>query len=940
MAQLDVRARLEEVARLDLSDGSDDFDENALRQQNNRFLQGLGEKDPALKRNFLLRLRAILKARPQAKITQDAQDDFEFMDLEKLYQWLQQRDSMVQADGTVRFPTAEAEARTSLGELTQDDEIQFEATPETLAKMGITAKGPFTAVRLKEGTKKGTFVVSVNFQTTGEDGKPKTTSIPYKVLVFNGDRIIDSLSKDMGDQPDQSAKQPKEAPSDFEAFLMVKIPTFSLPTARALFHTHQPNYEKIFKAEYPELLVQNGISLTKHFVYFIQWAQENRVPLNDDSIRVFLDALSGRHQKDQVDDQPETQADKIVQKAEGSLRGEKDQDEHVLSYQDGRRRANAEATEIAIKNHGPLFAIIRQAGSFFDPYTYNRLTGNYSAKVNAVAAGGNEYLSIEDITPYLNNPATPGHIKERITPSNFAGRLNSTTIYNKSGDAQLREALAFSAKTIERKNVSPENFRVQYDDSGAITGVFINESGSGESTPYDPSTFITSPDALRNLPNNTTTIEFGGISRDIDLQSYFARYRTLEAQNSNRSQQIVLYDEKEQRVTQSRNPGWFVEGRDEFYSRIAEEITRGGNTDVEKILMIGNFLQTKLSYIKELAEVNKLTLGTFMDGGGDCEDSYTAFKTLANSIGLGKLVGGVLFHEHVAAMIKGSHGGATYKINGETWTIMETATNGRAATPGQTDHFNPKAFILPNGQVIAAEGSGLTVLQLTTEDQLDQALVQNFDAQRLAVERFIADPKNQPKEENFREKENIGDELTPFTEALINAYGDIAKTGLVAQSVTERFSEALKKGAELLQKWADFAQKKEEAARAKQVAGEPKLAGEAGQRYLEARRHFLLNVEPTFGKLQTILQGCVGKENSKAAMIDCNDRMVAVIDESEVSIDFEKMKDEFHETLKHDTKVKTSVEKDLELIVKILNELIYGPLNAILEIINQHEGRR
>ena len=33
MAQLDVRARLEEVARFDLSDGSDDLDEKALKQR-------------------------------------------------------------------------------------------------------------------------------------------------------------------------------------------------------------------------------------------------------------------------------------------------------------------------------------------------------------------------------------------------------------------------------------------------------------------------------------------------------------------------------------------------------------------------------------------------------------------------------------------------------------------------------------------------------------------------------------------------------------------------------------------------------------------------------------------------------------------------------------------------------------------------------------------
>ena len=50
------------------------------------------------------------------------------------------------------------------------------------------------------------------------------------------------------------------------------------------------------------------------------------------------------------------------------------------------------------------------------------------------------------------------------------------------------------------------------------------------------------------------------------------------------------------------------------------------------------------------------------------------------------------------------------------------------------------------------------------------------------------------------------------------------------------------------------------------------------------------------------------------------------------------MKQEYHGTLKHaDGGVGGKVEKDLEQTVKILNELIYGPYNAIKGVLRQHQ---
>lgn len=942
LGQDELAARLKEVARIDFLDGKDDFDEATLSQRNQAFLRALGEKDPVARENFIIRLRAIMKARKTPQDEADAQDDFNLFDLDDLYKWLQKRDAMVKADGTVQFPTKEAEQRTGLGDLTMDDEIWFVATPETLKKMNITADGPLKVFRVDKETeafmggkrikvKPGTFVVKVRL--TPPEGAPKEAEpafVFYRVVVFNGDRIIDSLSQDFTEPVDKKAAK---APEAFEQFLRIKMPEFSLTKGRQLFQQNRKTYEKICHAEYPELLVRDGMPFDKHFVYFIQWTEANRLPINEDSMRAFFEALLNRRQKPPKD-APKDEGDQIVNQADDSLQGRPDQDENILSYEDGRRQKAEQAAEVSLKNHGPLFAIIRQAGSFFDPYTYNRLMNDYTTRVATTVVAQNEYLVIRDIKDDLQDSDLPNDIRKAAKPGTFAQRLNKTTTYNKSTDSALRDALAFSANTIEAGDVRAANFQVQYNPDGTIVAVSLNGQ------PYSPQTFIAPPSALQNPANNRVTFEFGGLKRTIDLQDYFDRYRALSAQNRGRSQQLIFFNRKTDKTSKMRNPAWFVERGDDFYKGIAEEITRGAGSSTQKVLAIGNWLQYNLDYIPEITERNKLTLGTFMDRGGDCEDSFVAYKTLANSIGLGDFVGGVLFKDHVAAIVKGAHGRTTYEINGEVWTIVETATGeGQNVKPGETNRRNPLAFIMPNGEVVKAAGSDEIPLKIVPENGLDDTLMAKFDAARQTLLDFVKDPKNQPKEENFREDSSIGDEGDPLAKAMVKAYSGIAQTGVMAESVSQRYTEALESWIKLLEAWAEFAQKADEAARAQEVKSEPKLAGEAGQRYLEARRHFFQNVKPTFEKLQEILKSCVGKETSEAAMIDCNDRMVGVINDSGVSIDFEKMKEEFHETLTHDPKYKAAIEKDLEKVAKVLNKFIYAPLNAILQVLGQHEVR-
>ncbi len=949
----ELQRRVDQAAKLDTTaDGKVDFPKlPTLKEKNEAFLSDLAKRDPQGHAHFLFRLKEILKIRRKPQNEDDVATDLDVLDLEALFKMLELRDSTVGPDGVVKFPSKEAEQRTSLAELTPDEEMHIKLTKETQRKMGIRAEEPVKVFRVEKDTpvthrgktvlaKAGTFVVKVRMAPPADAPKgTKPTLEARRVLIYDGDQLIDSLSKDFAETPDKAPK----APEAYEKFLKLKMPDFSLNNGRDLFKKNRTRYEEICRAEFPELLKPNGMPFDKHIVYYFQWAQANRIPINEDTMRDFFESLLNRRKRVQPEGKPQeepekeeppkTEADKIVDQADDSMQGKPDQDENILSYEDQQRRKAGEAAEYSLRNHGPLFAIIRQAGSFFDPYTYNRLMNNYTTRVGTTVVGKREYLVLSDLGNDLKSPDLPNDIRRAAKPSSFVERINRTTTYNRSSDRALKQALAFSAQNIESREVNPNDFEVHYGDDGSVNGILL------KGKLYDPKTFIAPPSTLGNPPNNTVRISFGGINRTIDLQDYFDRYRRLEAERRGQSQVVMFFNTRNNRTEQMRDPNWFTESGDSFYRSIAEEITRGVGSPTAKLLRIGHWLQHNLDYLKEISERNKLTMGTFMDRGGDCEDSYAAYKTLANSLGLGHMVGGVLFEGHVATMINGRHGRTTYDINGEIWTIVETATGeGRGVKPGETPNRNPRAFILPNGEIVKATGSDFIPLKTVAESSLDQQLVLNFDEDREALLKWIQDPKNQPKKENFREDSNIADEAKLHGDILIKSYSNIAKTGKMAVSVSTRYGEAMGKIADLLQKWADFQQAQAEKERAAQVAGEPKLVGEAGKRYLKARRHFYENVESTHKRLMAIMKSCVGKESDSVAISDCHSRMVDVINGSNVVIDFGEMKEEYHGTLKHaDGGVGGKVEKDLEQTVKILNELIYGPYNAIKGVLRQHQ---
>ncbi|MDA1060246.1 MAG: hypothetical protein O3B47_00440 [bacterium] len=944
----DMAGRVDEAIAIDARDKEVDFPALPnLRIRNKAFLLSLAQNDPQGHNHFLFRLKEILKIRRKPHDEDDVEIDLDVLDLEALYKMLALRESTVSPDGTVKFPTKEAEQRTSLAELTPDESMYVRLMEKTQEKMGIRSEGPIRVFRLKKDTpvthngktvlaKAGTFVVNVRMD--------QSTTELRRVLIYDGDQLIDSLSKDFT----EPAKKAPKAPVAFENFLKIKLPNLSLNNGRDLFKKNRSRYEEICRAEFPELLKPNGMPFDKHIVYYLQWAEANRVPINEDTMREFFTSLLNRRKQTdkeselektpegespQKEEPPKTKADQIVDQADDSMQGAPDQDENILSYEDTQRRKAGEAAEFSLKAHGPLFAIIRQAGSFFDPYTYNRLMNNFTTRVGTTIVGKKEYLVMRDLSKDLEDENLPNDVRRLVKPSSFVERINRTTTFNKSTDEALKAALAFSAQNIESRKVNPGDFEVHYGEDGRVTAILL------KGKLYDPKTFITPPSTLGNPKDNTVRISFGGMTRTIDLQDYFDRYRRLEAERRGQSQMITFFNARDKRTAKMRNPAWFTESGDSFYRGIAEEITAGANSATAKLLKIGQWLQHNLDYINEITERNKLTMGTFMDRGGDCEDSYAAYKTLANSIGLGHMVGGILFKEHVAAMVKGSHGATRYNINGELWTIVETATGeGHSVKPGETPNSNPRAFLMPNGEIVKAANSDFIPLKTVAESALDKQLVSNFDADREALLKWTKDPKNQPKKENMREGSNLADEGKPHGDKLIAGYAAIAKSGEMAEAVSSRYSEALGKIAGLMQKWADFHQKEAEKERAAQVAGEPKLVGEAGKRYIKARRHFHENIDSTYKRLAEILRSCVGKEGNAAAISDCHSRMVDVINSSNLVMDFGEMKEEFHETLIHaGGEMSAELEKDLEKIAQLLNNFIYAPYNAIRDIHLRHQ---
>ena len=385
-----ITAWYKKLATVDMKDGKNNFDEEAIKKKLLDYLAELKKVDPELHQRYILQLSAILKKRKDLKDDDDIGLDNDLLDPPNLKRILEARERSTSVDGKVKFQSKDDEKRLSLADLTPDAEIQFEsANPAALDRMGITATGSFPCFRVTKDTevnfngkkvtaKKGTFVVK-----TGEGNL-------YRVIVLDGDRITDSLSEDFSDA-DDNTKAPN-APNDFEKFLQLKMPDFSANKGRKLFHSNFKGYKTLLTGEYKHLLIKNGVSFEKGFVYYLQWCKEMRVPVSEESMRQYFETFervqkAKEDKKEGLGSKMSKKVKEIFNKATNFNKSGVDEDENRLSYQDERVTDPSQAADIARKKYSTLFAIVRLQGHFFDNFTYNRLSGNYSARVGAAVHG-------------------------------------------------------------------------------------------------------------------------------------------------------------------------------------------------------------------------------------------------------------------------------------------------------------------------------------------------------------------------------------------------------------------------------------------------------------------------------------------------------------------------------------------------------------------------
>lgn len=934
------RDRFTLMAAADLADGQDDINEPAALAEREAFLQDIKKRNPSTYGTFILQIEAILKKRPPLRNDADVRSELFFLNLHNILRTVQNRSRFTSPEGVVRFPTAAEEKRFALADLTPDEEISFEArNPKTLATMGITAHGAFTCFRVHEKTivrlnqkivevPPGTFVVKTAEGTL------------YKVVVLNGDLIIDSLNAAFL-TPGAGVPQ---APAEFEQFLSVKMPDLSLDVGRRIFHENYSSYKKLLLTDYRELLDPRGIPMDKHFVYFVQWSGENNLPPSESSMRTFLDLIVKQKnasggaaggaggQGPAADDQAVEGSGKkagLIEKAMGALFGRRDEDEDRLSYRDQRVKDASEKTDIVRKRHGPLFAIVRLQGDFFDLHTYNRLSGNYTARTSAMAVEDREYLLIQE----LFSGHLPSDIQARAKASSFAQRLRATASYDRSSDAELRRDLAFSEAFFSGQQSKPEDFAVQYGPDGSVAGV------AHRGKPYERDRFISPPDRLRHIPNDAAAADIGGVHMTLGLQDYFSHYHALEKARENESQNLLLYNAKEQRVERLRNPMWFVEdGKQPLYQDIARAVTSGAVDPDAKLLALGSWIQKYFDYQEEAREINKLTMATLMDRGGDCEDGYTSFRTLANAAGLGNRVGAVIFEGHIAPLIMGNHGGTVYRIGGNPWTIYELATPvGQTVRPGVTKHKSPRLFVLPDGTMVGASDSWVP-LRIVPIGQIDGALLQKFQNAVKAAETFLGDKNNQPSQENLANAARIAGQLGELNSAVFAAYGEIGNSGKMADAIADQLMALQRKAQQFAEGWSRLAEEGADKARRLELAQAPEQFREAIKRYLELDEILVENLAPTAKKIYEVIHRYIGKEGDLQAMIALNDELVGLINASRIYTSIQEMQVIYDETLKHlPSALRGKIRKDLDQKIAIVDKLL-APLNATRSNIHRLEG--
>lgn len=932
----DLERRFQEMTRVDLAaNGTDDFDEAGLWKRWSDFLVRFKQQDPGAHEKFMIQIKVILDKRKKLEADEDVENEMTFLDFNKLYERLNNRNTVVRADGTVQFPSKKDEQKLSLADLTPEEVILFEASRTTQAKMGIRTDKPFQCVRLKKNTtlKSGDKTVTVK---AGDFVVQTVEGDWIRVYVHNGDRIMDSLS-DPFEESDQLKSQ--AAPPDFEEALELRLTDFSKGKGRTLFHRHFPGYKRLITTDYRALLVREGISLEKHFVYFIQWAQENQLPPSEEAMQLFFENLLKQKQIEKQTKAVEEEKEKespgfwrrtgdTIDQAWDSLMGRGDPEDHQLSYQDQQARATTEAAEVLRRNHGSLFGVIRLQGSFFDHYTYNRLTGNYNTRVWSKGLKGQEYLVMQDIALGLAKD-TPRDIQKSAKPSSFAERLNTVTTYTRADDSELKKDLAFS-ESEEEGAASPQDFHVTYTPEGRIATITFK----GKS--YNPSLMLVHPERLRAILGGKVTLNVGGIPVIINLEDYFSHYRKLERDHAHLSQNAVLYDMQEGKTLQIRNVMWFVEEGGEPYKSVAERVTADASTPEEKLLALAQFVQREFEYMTEWGEVNKLTLATFMDKGGDCEDSFTTLKTLANAIGLGDRVGAVFFHEHVAPLLRGNFGPTRYKVEEEEWTIVETATpKGVVVRPGITDKKEPRFYMLSNGRTVSATGRFIP-LELVPLNSLDENLVGQFNKAIADAEAFLNAPGNQPSFENLSRKDEVLKAFEELAEAIKIAYSAIAQTGKMADMINQKRSSLAKKAGQFGEQWGKLLEQERDNMRKLELKDAPEQFRASLQEYDKWDTVLFRNLKPAFDAIFAAIERYKHRPSTVAVFQQLEQEVVGVINDHQVYFALTVMQTQYQETLKYLPEAQRKiVEADLSKKEKLVQEFILDPYNEVIRVLKQ-----
>ncbi len=761
-------------------------------------------------------------------------------------------------------------------------------------------------------------------------------------IVLSGDRII---------KPDnplyQTVQVQRPTDDSFEKRMSQLLPRVNINNARLIYKQEYPAYETILRKEYEELLGFKEITIAEQFAYYLAWTQQEGLPIVQSSMHAFFDKLlkelhkrKGQQKTPEENEQPDGVIDKLASffkettKTIGDAFSKESGDSKNMAYHD---ELASEQVEAQVRDYGVIWAIIRQQGRFFDNYTYNRLSLNYSAKVSATVVGKKERAIIQPLA--LDNNI-PDDVFERIEEQqNLPYILNRTTQFESPNlEKELKNALVESLELVDSQKVKHNDFQIRYDSNGIKTILFKNQELKLSRVTVDPKW-------LKKVPE-VQTITIGSVSFTINLKDYFTQYARLEEKNQAASQNIFVYDQKEKKLIEFRNPLWFVEEDVDLYKKIAQGIT-DKSSHKNSLVSLGSWIQQKFDYIQEFSEINKICLATLIDRGGDCEDATVQFITLARALGHGHSVAAVLFENHVAPIIKGNYGGTVFHINGEEWTLYEMATpRGQVLTPGQTDKARrPMAFLFDKNTFIPAPG--FTVARNTKHSELEKKLVEVFEAKAAETLSWLKQAEDELTKDVTAEKAlQYTSQMPEKFEALRKTFTNIIATGKISPEVQNKHRQLQDAAVKVSDLLSEFHKKEHAKLKWQELKNQPEHVQEALRIYTQNEKHLLENIIEASNKIlalmekwRQVIEPSVEQQNLNETLRisqEYRNKMVQVINQSGVSLNHDHMYNQYHQVLKYipNPGFQKSLEHDFTEKTDLLNKLIWDPYNVVAGVID------